>query len=493
MSEARRRPKLKSIPHVFLLIAALVFFAVPPMLSAEPPENGGEPAAEEDDMLDELLPPGNTEEIKTLLSSLRDAGGDEEREIQRKILEFGREALPLVEEELKKDPYDQLHYLHSQLVANLEPENGPGDREPDANPFNDDPDDPYMKPPEAPLPQVDKDTVKKYLLTAYEEAKKQYRAGNYELAETIARAILTIEPETSMNEALNLFMTRCRQRMLREAIAYTEIKLSHYACSWENVLKVTFVIRNVSGRDIIIPAKITIPEEHKPLFPDLEGTETSGYYTVKIREYDELGQMNMISEQFFFKLDSDIVLAPNATWTHTVEVPTSSATLVNKKVLRLFKIEGTIIAQKMPVHKSYMMSRLRFPPQIAKCFPVIFERDLDAPEDAPEEEKVIRKTFVEFIGGKALDYLRAELAKPASSAYGEIFMAAQLLKYAELRDGIDLLTDELEFQGMHMRTAIMAALKALTGRSYSANPNKWRYWWKNTRERFTSEMIDYGF
>ena len=48
-------------------------------------------------------------------------------------------------------------------------------------------------------------------------------------------------------------------------------------------------------------------------------------------------------------------------------------------------------------------------------------------------------------------------------------------------------------KGALMRTAIMSALKALTGKALSKNPKKWVYWWNENRGDFTSDMLEPGF
>jgi len=453
--------------------------------------------AAEEDPLDELMPKDDAalaEEIADLISDLEKAPSAEAGDIQVKLIAFGKKALPQVKARLETNPSDRLYYVHSEIVRNLKPINGPDEPEPGTNPFNDDPDDPFMRPPKFKTEPVDKDIAKRYLLVKFEEAKALYREGNFGLAENAARAILAIEPETSIRPALALFIKRCRERILRESVAFSELKLSHYSSDWGDIVRITFTVRNVSGEEIVIPAKIDIPDEQKHLFPDYKGIDTSGYFTVKIKEYDELGQTATTSVgRRSFKIDKDIVLPYNATWTHTIDIPTGMPDYPNKKVLRLFKIDGTIIAQNPPTYKDVTMTRLMFPARIVRSFPVIFERNEDAPDDAPDEEKFTQKSFIEFIDGKPVDFLRERFDDPDCRAYSEVFLAAQLLKPSEYREGIDLLIKALGEQGVLMRTAVTSALKALTGKTFSASPEKWTYWWEKNREKFTSEMIERDF
>lgn len=322
-------------------------------------------------------------------------------------------------------------------------------------------------PPEyADLPgDFDREQVERFMGARLKQARSLLDAGDIEGAVRLCEAALLLLPDTRYRPEFDALVLKARNESQAELLIAGTMQLApdhlQYAgrekgAKFAQALSVRCYLKNVSAS----PIRLSLYEG--------PGRESLLQLNVKYEQLDYSG--NALSQQGTVRVPiaagDATTLLPNET--HEIEVPLDSLTTLDADAPRKWALGRISVDAALRVFSAadgdgrpLVLRPIRFAERTILLFPAGF----DLAEASRNPLNTVRR------------FLKDDKTQDA-------FMAAHLVKKAQLRSMGDLLTDaDFEADSLANQKARLRAMASLFSTGATWDMAKWRRWWAQNRNR----------
>jgi hypothetical protein len=360
----------------------------------------------------------------------------EVREMGRKrILEFGRDAIPAIEKKLAEKQALELvqilrHFDHSPgvdeaWIAEKELKDLEGDEQ-------------YKKEAE----RLNKDAIEKLMYVKYQEAMAHVRHKNYQRGFEMANALLALDGRSSHYDDYKRLRRHCENmitqttlieaKLLQPKVWYIDGESVELAARMKNLWKAPMTLTWEKGTEKepgggLLLLDVTV---------DMKGM---GGETMSDQRHQDL------------RFEEEIPIAPGAQWETKFMLETSTA-VRDEKTIRTITVGGWTQPAKVSTDGVNITRRIQFEPTVVKILPKKYERFLENP----------------------LHWLEKMIAEGDPN---EIYVCSQLLDETTKDKGIEMLINLLAKSVTPISKNYAAnILTGLTGVSNGTDARRWQNW-----------------
>ncbi len=360
----------------------------------------------------------------------------EVREMGRKrILEFGRDAIPAIEKKLAEKRVVELvqvlrHFDHSPSVedawvAEKELKDLEGDEQ-------------FRKEAE----RLSRDSVEKLMYVKYQEAMAHVRHKNYQRAFEMANGLIALDTRSAHLDDYKRLRRHCENmitqttlieaKLLQPKVWYVDGETVELAARMKNLYKASMTLTWEKGTEKepgggLLLLDVTV---------EMKGM---GGETMSDQRHQDL------------KFEEEIPIAPGAQWERKFELDTSTA-VRDDKAIRTITVGGWTQPAKVSTDGVNITRRIQFEPTVVKILPKRYERFLDNP----------------------LHWLEKMIAEGDPH---EIYVCSQLLDETTRPKGIEMLINLLAKSNTQTsKTYAANILTGLTGVSMGIDARRWQNW-----------------
>jgi hypothetical protein len=363
--------------------------------------------------------------------------GDPDAELRqigrRQLLDFGRQAVPAIEQNLKDKGVFELVALLREIERPAPSEAAPYAFGKDVNTELE-----ALKD----LPKLEAGASDRFVNVKYQEALRLATKGQYQKGYDLARALETLEPKAAAADKVRKLRRYCENMITQTTLLEAKLLQAKPAYAADEPVVLTMRLRNLFRHGITVQYEKGTPAE--PGF---------GQVVVEI----EVQVTNFYNEQMTFtksqtvKVETEIPIAPGAQWEGRFPLDTALELKDNEEI-RVFTVNAWTQPLKVETEGRDLTRRIQFEPAVVKIVPPKYAHFMDNPLESL---------------GKSID------GRPAQ----ETFLCSQLLAPEQKEAALEML-----IRAMHKtpnedyRKSLSWILMQMTGEKLGPDPRKWSEW-----------------
>lgn len=291
-----------------------------------------------------------------------------------------------------------------------------------------------------------------WYVRSYELALLRFNRGDFAGALQVVDAILTLDPEPSVGQALRSLRVDCEERLLRQSTVRADLSPSRAVAGFGEAIRLRLTIENVGEYPI-------------RLVPPANGN--AGTIGVLEEAFTFMGERSRVRESQMIRLAQPIVLAPQARWETTIVVSEGGA--ARGPAFVRYSIWGTLRPQALMVERPGESAE-QLPSRFLPLFQV--QVSICDPTYAPLADAARRH---------AEEALAALCQDPPSGTllplHAKLFHAALLASPEDRLRLVGPLVESLDHIPAASTPTVTLVLAYLTDRFLDPDPDSWRRWW----------------